>query len=1059
VAKVCASCGAELTGEARFCSSCGAAVEAPAEREARKVVTALFADVVGSTTLGERMDPEDFKSVVGEAVSRMTLSVQEFGGGVSEFAGDGLLALFGAPVAHEDDAERAVLAGLRIVESCDALAADVARDWGIEGFAVRVGIETGLAVLGPVGAGARIEYGAVGDALNTAARLQAASDPGVVLVGAQTQRSIARLFEWGEPRELTLKGKAEPVRAFPALGARSRDEEERAVGAAFVGRDAELARAGEVTDQGLAGSGGVLIVAGEAGIGKSRLLAELRERFVQGKPERGEQHWLEGRCVSYGESLPYWPFRAVLRECLELAPAEHRPFIEVALGSSRLEDLAPGLEEEAPRLIQEAAAATLVELAAQGPLAVALDDMHWADASSLALLGRLFELTESAPILLVLAARSDRELPFWQLRRTMRRSATEIELRALAGVAGRALLASLVGSAALPRELEHRLLSRAEGNPFYLEELVRSLVDAGALVRAGADWRFDPDVPVDLPETIEKLILARVDRLGPASHELLAVAAVLGRQFTIELLREVASNPTAFDESLEELRRAELLGDSAELPAPGLSFRHTLIQEATYNSLLKRRRQELHVLAMEAIERLYEERMGGLLGMLAHHATAAGDDERALRYQHGAGEAARAVYAVDEAIEHYTGALDAAARLGLDGSRLEVRQALLHRARLRFDSGDTEAAFADLEAADSGAHAAGDVEMQVAVLLGKAIFWRSSDFAKASAMFNEAAGMAESQSTELYVRTLGRLSIQYSNQLQFDRALEVAARALAVAEAAEGEEDAVVAALDAMKLVALQLGDLPRLERHVTRLLGILAERPEEHFFLPWAMLEAAFVPLGAGRFDEALARIEAALEEARRLRLRAHEPVFIDALSWTYRSMGQTERAVEAARDASARALEVGSLEWGAWCDATLGWALIDAGRPGEAAQVLERGLAAAETLVAPAQITRCTCLLAQARAELGEMDAAAELATRGEELLGRVTAPPGSAWLFGAHAYVAVARALLALGVPERAERLIAPVAQAARDSEWRGVAEMTSAVERLIAASVSHPWQLPR
>jgi class 3 adenylate cyclase len=432
----CDACGEPLADGVRFCPSCGQAVgqAAPAAREARKVVTALFADVVGSTALAERLDPEDFTSVVGEAVRRMAVAVETFGGAVSELAGDGLLALFGAPVAHEDDPERAVLAGLRIVADIEAYATEVARDWEIEEFRVRVGIETGLAVLGPLGGGEKVEYTAMGDSINTAARLQAASEAGMVLVGAQTQRRIAAAFAWGDARELQLKGKAEPVLAYPVRELRgppaaAPDADRRS---ALVGRDQELAAAAEAVDAVVDGSGGVLVVSGDAGIGKPRLAAELRRRF---DATSGAGRWFTGRCVSYGESLPYWPFRALLRDWLRrdadvegdvaetlrarLAPlvgeraGALEPFLGAVLGLSGGE---ADPSEELQRRIHEAVATVFAALAAEAPVVVCLDDVHWADASSLALVERLIELCDEAPVLLVLCARAEREGAWWRTR-------------------------------------------------------------------------------------------------------------------------------------------------------------------------------------------------------------------------------------------------------------------------------------------------------------------------------------------------------------------------------------------------------------------------------------------------------------------------------------------------------------------------------------------------------------------------------------------------------------------------------------------------------------------
>ena len=259
-------------------------------REERKVVTALFADVVGSTQLTERMDPEDAREVLGGAVRRMVEAVEAFGGMVKDLAGDGILALFGAPVTHEDDAERAIRAGLRIIEQAED-----------DSMSIRVGIETGLVVLGPIGGGGRVEYGATGDALNTAARLQSHAQPGSVLVGAITRRAAGDLFEWSEERRLELKGKAEPVSAFEAIGERLGTRVAIA-SVPMVGREREFERASLIAERALAGEGGLLVITGDPGIGKSRLLEELRGR-VSGSAVT----WLEGRCVSFGGSTPYQP--------------------------------------------------------------------------------------------------------------------------------------------------------------------------------------------------------------------------------------------------------------------------------------------------------------------------------------------------------------------------------------------------------------------------------------------------------------------------------------------------------------------------------------------------------------------------------------------------------------------------------------------------------------------------------------------------------------------------------------------------------------------------------
>jgi class 3 adenylate cyclase/tetratricopeptide (TPR) repeat protein len=1032
-------------------------------------VSALFVDVVGSTALGERMDPEDFKEVVGAAVARMATGVQRFGGEVFEYAGDGLLALFGAPVAHEDDPERAILAGLEIAESIATYSDEVAGRWDIDGLAVRVGIETGLAVLGPVGGGAKLEYGAVGDALNTAARLQAAAEPGAVVVGPRTHRLTAGAFEFGPAAELDLKGKAEPVSARRALRrvAEPGAAAGGAIGAELVGREEELRRGIEAVEGALAGSGRVLFVVGEAGIGKSRLAAELRRRFELGDvPTRGDPRWLEGRCVSYGEALPYWPFRVLLREWLgQVAGERGAGGVEAPL-RGELERLAgPGADEltealgmvlglagasatapEAPpgaiqERIQGAVADLLTRLAAEGPVAVFLDDLHWADASSVALAERLIQLAERAPVLVVLSTRPEPAHPIWGVRERALRGRPgridEILLKGLGGDRDRALLAALVGAGTLPAELERRLLARAGGNPFYLEELVRSMVEAGALRRGDGGWSFDREVPVEIPETVEKVILARIDRLAPEARDLLGVAAVLGRQFPVQLLDAVAGGGK-LSVPLRELRGAGLIRAAAQWPVPFCAFGHTLIQEAAYRAMLRRRRQELHARALDALESLYRDRLDEFAGMAAYHASAAGDDSRALAYHRRAGAGAARVHAVEEAREHYGEALAAARRLGLDESEAGVREARLRRGQLVLAGGELERGRADLEAALAAAESAGDHETRVAAALDLVGYWRARDFARATDLIEETVNASEAAPPRIRVNALARLAIQAVNQLRFDRALEVGERALSLAEA-DGDERSVMRALDALKLVALQTGEIDRLEVLAGRLLAFFEERDadelthEDQFYLPWVMLEAAFVPLARGRWDEAIRRIGEAVEMTRSRGSHFFEPLFVDALCWAHRSRGDYGRALAAGRTASTVGHRIGTAEWASWTDATLGWALLEARAPGAAAESLERGLRTAEDGAAPAPLARCSALLGWARLEVSDRAGAAAMRERAGELLGRVGVRRGGAWLFGAHAYLAAARVDIALGEPDRAVGLAEPIAAAAESSGW--------------------------
>jgi ABC-type oligopeptide transport system substrate-binding subunit/class 3 adenylate cyclase len=662
-----------------------------AVREERKVLTAVFADIVGSTALAERLDPEDVKLVVGEAVARIVGEVESLGGHVKDLAGDGVLAFFGAPTTREDDAERAVRCALRIVGEMEEYAREVRRGWGAEGFGVRVGAATGAVVVGEVGAGSRVEYAAFGDTVNVAARLQSAAEPGSVLVDDATHRAVEGLFEWGDRQELELKGKSEGVVAWPVAGVAAAGRTQRGlpgVETRLVGRSRELGLGREALEALRAGRGGVLVVAGDAGIGKTRLLNELRELA-----EREGSCWLEGRCVSYGESLPYWPFRDLLRGEWIGAGGEE-PELRVRVGlRRRLEQLFDGranelypylggllevaLEHEAaartsqlsPEALQwrtfEVVGQLFARLSEDAPLVLALEDLHWADPTSVQLLEQLLSLAEEAPVLLVLSLRPERDHAAWGLREHASREfphlLREIDLGPLGDADGE-LLAALVAPATLPAELERRVLEAADGNPFFLEELVRSLADVGALVRTDDGWRFDHAVEVEVPPTVEKAILARLDRLSAPARDLVTAASALGRTFALPLLEGVLGEVPA--EPLHELQRLGLVRQSRRWPQPEYRFRHALIQETAYRTLLAEQRTQLHRRAAEWLEERYAERDAEALGLLAYHWLRAEDEEKAADYLLRAGDKARLEYALDEAIEHYRDLLPLLERRG-----------------------------------------------------------------------------------------------------------------------------------------------------------------------------------------------------------------------------------------------------------------------------------------------------------------------------------------------------------------------------------------------------------
>ena len=645
-----------------------ARVRAGEMREERRIVTALFADIVDSTALTESLDPEDARDILGGAIQLIIAQVDALGGTVKDLAGDGVLALFGAPVAHEDDAERAILCGLGITSAIADYAEQVTARWGLEGFGVRVGIETGRAVLGRFGGGSRVEYGATGDVLNTAARLQSQADPGQVLVGVATRGMVESRFVWDGLHSFDLKGKqlrveASVVRAYsphrhlsPVLGE-----------VPLVARVPEMQVISDAVRRLRDVDGSIVALVGDAGVGKSRLVEEARRRFatvVTGG------RWLEAGGSSFATSVPYLLYRNLVLSWLGvplnvgrralLQVVEERAAALPAAQAEPLRRLVAGLsgaavEGTSAEAVQEqvfsSAQDLLRALAAEQPLAVVLEDLQWSDPTSLLLTERIVGLTARYPLLLVLTLRPEPAalLSLDRMGEVAGDRMSRVSLLPMTRADDRELLRALIGGADLPRSLEDRLLDTTDGNAFFVEEQARALVTTGALEQTHGTLHFVGTPDLQLEPTVERALIARIDRLGERERHTLLAAGVLGSSFDDELV----STLTGFDASadLAVLQRADFVcpTDAAEHNGGTYHFRHALVQEAASGSLLRRERRALHARAAAALEARYQGREDEIAAALGHHLAEGGEPERAIGYLRTAAQDAASTFANEEA--------------------------------------------------------------------------------------------------------------------------------------------------------------------------------------------------------------------------------------------------------------------------------------------------------------------------------------------------------------------------------------------------------------------------
>jgi class 3 adenylate cyclase/tetratricopeptide (TPR) repeat protein len=692
--------------------------------EERRIVSVLFADIVGFTTLSERLDPEDVRELSAAVLARLAEAVALYGGTIDKFMGDAVMALFGAPTAHEDDPTRAVRAALAMHQSVAALR-QLDREGNPLELQLRIGINSGEVIAGVRDVGGHREYSVFGDVVNTAARLQTAAEPGGILLGEETAREAGTVFDTVAVEPLMLKGKAQPVPAFEVRGALTRDVPALSADPEhgkqpMVGRLSELREIRHQLQELSQGRGRLTVVTGEHGVGKSRLLAEARDHA-----EELGLRWVEVTAPSHAQGLSYRLIRETIVRLLDLRPgtSEARLFeaLEARLTRLGLADLAAplglilGAEADTERTsgltaqqlqwrVVEATRQVLEKLLADRPLVLVLDALQWADPSSIEILIEAMALTDEAPILFVYVFTPEPDAPSWQLKeqaaRTYPHRYSELILGSLPEKAARELICGLLSCADTPDQVQDLVFERTDGNPFFIEEVLRALVESGGLRFDGGRWVSDADIrEIEIPNTLLATVMARIDRLPAGVRRTLQIAAVIGREVSEKVLRRVVDGGPEVDRHLREALRAGLLREEAVIPERRYAFTQALIHEAASRSLLVRRRREIHVQVGWALEEIYADNLEGQYGELARHFWEGESWERAFRYARLAAEQAAAAYANDEAVSAFTMALEAAGRSAAGAAPKVVAVLAERRGDIRALIGEYDAALADYRSA------------------------------------------------------------------------------------------------------------------------------------------------------------------------------------------------------------------------------------------------------------------------------------------------------------------------------------------------------------------------
>ena len=636
----------------------------PADAE-RRQLTVMFCDLVGSTALSAQLDPEDLRAVIGAYHRCAAAVIERAGGFVAKYMGDGVLAYFGYPRADEHDAERAVRAGLTLVEGVAALDTVAAAP-----LQVRVGIATGLVVVGDlIGQGAAQEQAVVGETPNLAARLQALAEPGTVVIATSTRRLTGGLFDYEDLGAIEIKGFSEPVVASGVLresGTESRFEARHGPDLTpMVGRDEELALLQRRWQQAKNGEGCVVLVSGEPGIGKSRLAQSLLEQFAREPHTRVRLF-----CSPHHQESALYPTITQLERAAgfrrEDTAAQRLDKLEAVLAQATddLGEAAPLLaallslptgerypplnlipQKQKERMLR-ALVAQVEGLAGRQPVLMLFEDAQWSDPTSLELLDLIVDRVSALPLLLIITFRPEFAPPW-----TGRPQVSLISLSRLAPRQRAEMIAGITGGKALPREIADRIIDRTDGVPLFVEELTKAVIESGMLSDTGDRYiAVGPVAPLAIPASLQASLLARLDRLAPV-REVAQIGAALGRQFSHELIAAVAPMPPVqLDDALAQLVAAELIYRRGVPPDAEYTFKHALVQDAAYSTLLRSRRQQLHAHIAATLEEKFPDMVAAQPALLAHHCEEAGLPEKAVGYWLVAGRQAWARSALTEGV-------------------------------------------------------------------------------------------------------------------------------------------------------------------------------------------------------------------------------------------------------------------------------------------------------------------------------------------------------------------------------------------------------------------------
>jgi len=672
----CPKCQFDNPEGAKFCIECGHKFggELATEGE-RKQVTVLFSDLSGYTAMSERLDPEEVKNIISRIFGEIVQVVVKYDGSIEKFIGDAVVAFFGVPKAHEDDPVRALRAAREIHEIVDAMSHQFESKVG-KPLSMHTGINTGLVVTGGVTT-EKGPLGVTGDTVNVASRLSGLAKPGEILVGENTYHQAEGLFNFAPLTPVSVKGKVEPIRACRVLSPKEEPTKTHRLSglrSELIGRKVEMSQLKEAAQRLLEGKGAIFYITGDAGTGKSRLVEEFKATL-----DLNRIQWREGHSYAYASNIPYFPLMDLLSRAwqIEDGDSQERLKQKIEAGITNLmgdgKDVIPfigslysikypEIENISPEYwkmkLHESIQSIVSALTRRAPAVICLEDLHWTDPSSIELL-RMILLKFNYPALILCVSRPQFSLFTSQQLSGIGKLYYEMRLQDLSPTEAQGMVESLLKTETIPAELRNFIQRKAEGNPFYLEEVINSLIEMETLIEKDNTWVLTkPLTGIDIPSNVQGVISARLDRLEKETKRILQEASVIGRVFLYEILKRITELKEQIDRSLHGLERLDLIRTRTLDPDLEYIFKHALTQEVVYNGLLKKERQVIHEKIANVMEELFRERLPELYETLAYHYKQGQSYLKAVDYLMKAGEKCNVRYTIEESHQYYKEAFD-----------------------------------------------------------------------------------------------------------------------------------------------------------------------------------------------------------------------------------------------------------------------------------------------------------------------------------------------------------------------------------------------------------------